>query len=460
MRSSAILGTLRAACACGLCVAMAYFTRYTAIALMPAVTAGILLGSAPGRRLAALGVFGAGLVAGLIPHCALTWKIFGRLFYDEAWRSLAFRHFGDGNWAFIENNPFRGTWSVLCHDPGRLLTNALAGVGNYLSVDLPHQLAGRDGPVAWWLVLCLAAGAALSWQRRVAPALVTLLASLGYASLVAVTFFTWERIMLPLLPLLMVPIAWSLVHLPATPLRRRRFGRARVLMSLAVALLAVAGVASQLPARLLSFVASHPRREVEVARDLVRRDGPGIVLLSSYDAMRRYVPCLCIPPQHGTHATVVYEGIARILLTRSADYAVFGPNSQGPALYQDLRQTPVPGHLQLLLDEPDVRLYRVAMPPMERLAAGALTVRPQGGQVFELSLELRADAPPEVLAGVGVLGPDGKATTVVLQPAAGRMRSGSLTLPGGMHGRWRLFPRILDRSGTLHAGPELSVEVP
>lgn len=453
-------GTLRGALLCGLSLALAYFTRYTAIVLVPVLVIALPVGAASGRRLAALGLFTAALAAGLVPHCALTWHVFGRPFYDETWRSLAFRHFGHGDWAFLDTNPFDGTWSVLSHDPMTVLKNALAGLWNYLTNELSWQLAAGDGAGSQWFVLCLAAGLALAWQRRPAAAMVLALACLLYVLVVSVTFFTWERIMLPVLPPFMVMVAWSLVHLPAMPLRRRGFEEARVLLSLAAGILGVGFVASHLPGRLLTFVRAHPLREVEVAQELAKQDGEGIVLLSSYVSMGRQVPCRSLWPTNGGDAAATYAGVLNILAKEPADYLLVGPKTIGPAVFEELRKAPVPGHLQLLRDEPEVRLYRVAMPSIERLATGGLAVRPTGGRAFDLSLELRDDAPPDLAASVGVQGPDGIGVVIPLGTAVGRLRSGSVSLPGDAPGRWRLFPRILDPGGTLYAGEELAVEVP
>jgi hypothetical protein len=215
-----------------------------------------------------------------------------------------------------------------------------------------------------------------------------------------------------------------------------------------------------LPGRLSTFVGSHPLREVEVAQELAQRDGEGMVLLSSYGSMGRQVRCTSLWPANGADAAATYAGVLAILARRPADYVLVGPKTLGSEVFEELRKAPVPGHLQLLRDEPEVRLYRVAMPSIEPLVTGSLAVQPKGGRAFELSLELRDDAPRDVLASVGVQGPNGVGLVIPLAAAAGRVRSGSITLPGDAPGRWRLFPRILDPGGTLHAGQELSMEVP
>lgn len=443
----------------GLCTALGYTTRYTAIVLVPPMLLATCFGVPRGRRLRQVGSFVAALVVGLVPHCILTRQVFGRPFYDETWRSLAFRHYGSGDWGFLEQNPFRGTADVLLHDPGRIVRNT----GNELVAfweRLPNLLLGGWDPAALWLSLLVVLAAVASWWRRPIATLVVLCTVVGYVLMVAMTFFTWERIMLPALPLLLLLFAWGLVHLPSAPFPGRRLGPVRFFVASLACAFGVLTIASTLPVHLTQFRDSHPIREVEVAKGLVKDHGRDISLVCSYRAMDHQVPCRCFVAVLSDDAATTYRAITDAAMAADAGYVVMGRASLYEARFRPLRAAAPPDHLKCIENDPDVLVYRVDMLPLEQIAKGPLRVQAGGDGSFEIVLELREDAPEPASVLVALSGPAGVSAEVPLAPAAGWAFSAKLQIPPGVTGTFVLCARALTRSGSLYRGEPIRWTMP
>ncbi len=367
---SCLLATVRAAqdpgrfwtIAAGLSFAAAWSARYAAIAILPVALVGVALGAVPGRRWRRAAGCGLVILVGLVPHMVVTFLQFGTLLHDENWRNVALRHFAPTlDYQYLHNNPFDGLWSVLRHDPGTILRHSmqeLDGASNYGVQTL--LTAGRLPLFAGSVALAMIGFAAmLSWQRRPRAVVVLVTGTISYLLLVCVTFFTWERMLLPLLPMLLVLLAWSLMHLlpgatihtPSSRLPRwlRVVGPALVMVSFAVASIG----------RLTAFASSHPAPMIDFARSLVTTDEVPPALLTNYPFLGRHVACRhhCITV--GATPAVAFDAIAGAVKGGSFDYVILYKATPADASWSALAAAAPPAWLERVRVDADLCAYRI-----------------------------------------------------------------------------------------------------
>ncbi|MFN8586605.1 MAG: glycosyltransferase family 39 protein [Candidatus Eisenbacteria bacterium] len=190
--------TPRRAAMAGAVAGLAFLTRYSAVALLPAGLAIALLeGDARARTRTAL-AFAAGFFAPVLP-----WVVFslasGAHFAFQLHHNVAYEVFARSRgipWDTYQREmqpQFPTPWSVLARDPGAVLARMALNVAEHFRLDAT-KLAGL--PVA----IAAAVGAVLAWRdgtlRRVAPVL--WIAAATFLALVPA--FHSERYSLPLLP--------------------------------------------------------------------------------------------------------------------------------------------------------------------------------------------------------------------------------------------------------------------
>ena len=316
-------------------------------------------GRAGGRRLAHLALAGAAALAVLLPHFALRAHLFGSPFHDENWKNLAFKLYGFPDWSYLDRVPFAGPWQVLAADPLLVVRGFVSELWRFFAGGGLSQLFGT--PLH---ALLLAAGAALAVaaggpvRRR---ALWLLFAAATFLAAVALTFFTWGRLLLVLLPLgnALAAAPWggdargarggttrgreSAGPAPpgsrGRPRRRARWRQpreqaaARWLRRTAVAaaspsvlLLAVKTAVFRLPA----FAAEHPYGSVAALRTLAAETPPGTVLAGTSPFLGRYVdrPYLYVPDAFGAEVAdpaLYYARLHRLLGAAGAAYLVADP---------------------------------------------------------------------------------------------------------------------------------------
>jgi hypothetical protein len=394
-----------------------------------------------------------GACAGLLPHVVLTWRAFGAPFHDESWRSMAFRHFAGGKWEQLYSDAFDGLTSVLLHDPPVLLSNALdtliwifrQGLWRLL-VDAPHAVA-----FAPWIAL----GAFLCARRRPRASLIVGAAVLGYAGLLSATFFAWERLLFPLLPVLAVALAGAVVRAARFVARRCAPSSSGPLVS-AAALGTIAALAVPLPARLAKFSSQHPLEELSAAQDLLERHGPDTSLLSSYWAMGRHVPSRILPSHAADSVAALLRETTAVLVQHEVDFLVVGRLSLNGTTFADLGRTPLPRHLQPEREDPDVRIYRVVPVPLEEFAAALRAIELRAG-FYSVELELPDGTPRDVEAWILLRGSCGQALRLDLEPREG---GSSHVLPLNLEhapGTWSLTPFLVHPDGTYYVGKSLSL---
>lgn len=443
-----------AAVGCGVAFALCYFTRYTAMALVIPVLAAVGCGARRGERLARLAWFALGACVALLPHFVLTWRVFGQPFHDESWRSMAFRHFGQGDWRFLQTNPFHGTLSVLLHDPAAMLVNAAATLRDLLGRELWLLLV--DAPYAVALAAPVLVGFALCARRRPEESAVVASAAAAYAALLCLTYFAWERLLFPLLPVLAVALACAVVHGTRCVASRLPTRSLRLPLATAATWTALAALALPVPARLARLADQHPFAELAAAQELLRHHGPDTTLMWTYWAMGRHVPGLTLPPYAADSVGALFEQTAAAWAQHDVDFLIVGRLSLGGSTFEDLESAPRPRHLQVVRADADVRVYRVAPVPLEDWAP-PMRVRELRPDVFSVELPLPVCAPDGTEAWALLLGPQGRSLRLAFSPAVGG--SGFVLTLNLEHapGNWLLGPRVLGPDGTAYAGERLSI---
>ncbi len=430
----------------GLCFALAWFTRYAATALLPVLVLAVLVGARPGTRWRRLAVCAAAIVVALVPHMVISSLRFGAPFHDENWRTLAMRHFGDGSWAYLRDNPFDGMWSVLRHDPARIAANLVESLGRFAS-GLPRLLAtGTQGAVPTLLTALLVVGVVFGWQRRARAASHLVLALAAYVMLIAATFYMLPRVLVAVVPGSFVLLAWSTLRVFSLGSGRahRPFRRwARVLG----AVLAVLAVGASTPAALRVLADSHPLLEVAAARELARTAGRDVDVLSSYGALDHYAPCRTRWIDVRATPATAFGHVTDVLLESHAEYVLTGRQSTPAASWSALVAATVPKCLEVVHADPNLRVWRVRRLAIDAALTGALAIEHAADGACVVSCTPRPDLPARTRFRLTVGGAGGH-RVVELQPGAGGVRSATFrSLPPGA----RFVLRAMTPDGQLYA---------
>jgi 4-amino-4-deoxy-L-arabinose transferase-like glycosyltransferase len=352
---------MRSAAFAGVAFSMAYWCRYPAIVLLPVALLGSAFGARSGDRIRRAAWCMAAAIAGLVPHMTLSWMQFGRPFHDENWRNVALRHFAPTlDFGYLLNNPFDGLASVLMHDPALMIRHTIDELAAMWNYGLRGVLAGPDsGPtLSAALFVLVLVSALVSWTRRTKAALLLALGTGAYLLLVASTFYSWERFLLPALPPMLAMLAFALVRgIPRmVAIRTAKVFRARLALAapaaIACALLWSACAGADALAR------QQPLRAVEVARELAQQTGGDVGILSNYGFLSRHCP--------GRHHSIWIHGDPQSSITaqRPADgtwhWLVASRAGLDDAAWRALETISEPW-LQRVIDEPSVRAWRVVM---------------------------------------------------------------------------------------------------
>jgi len=321
------------AAAAGLALGLAAFTRSNALFLVPALLAAWWLVPSGGRRrLGHLALGTAAAALALLPHWALRYAQFGKPFYDENWKNLAWKLYGYPDWSYLDRVPFRSLAAVVSHDPAAVLRAGVAEIWRFAAGGGAAQLLGT-----WAHVLLVVAGTLWAvGDRRIRRSAAWLLFALGtFLMAIAFAFFTWGRLLLVLLPgayaLAFAPWGGAAPDGGPEPSRGRLGGRRRRLVlhgiaAAAVLLLAVKTFAYRLPA----FAASHPYVEVEMLRRLDRELPANAVLGGSSPFLGRYLRhrYVGLPDAFGPETVrpdLYYARLRPLLRNAGVAYLVVGP---------------------------------------------------------------------------------------------------------------------------------------
>lgn len=370
----------------GMAFALAYFTRYTAIALIPSVIVALTWGRPLLNRATAyrLSLFAAAAALFLVPHFVLTTEALGHPFYNENWKNLAFKLYGGGDWEYYERIPYDGLLATILAGPGRVIGSALEEAVRFFTL-----LPVVSGNFRWWTptgILVLAAfllgsvGSLAALDRKKAVLLTFILV---YVSMVSV-FYAWRsRLLLPVLPVVFILAGYAIRDVLMPWIRTIWPGRAGwVLPLLGVVLLA--SQSGPLVWKLRQFVRDHPAAEVAAARELEFLYGKEVRVLSTFRLLPRYVgyPTFFLRDAVGEEVRDKERYYAKLLATVERlrpDYLVVGRVTLSRRPTNLLFADDVPPPLQLVSQSADVAVYRVQLeaPAPEQMLRAA----PATGQV-------------------------------------------------------------------------------
>jgi len=339
--------------------ALAYFTRYTAVALLPCVVVAVF---GPGGErswsrtaLRAL-VFALGATVFLLPHFILTYQTYGSPLYNENWRNLAFKLYGNWDWQYLNQNPFDGMWSVIAHEPLRFISATARETVKFGYVTM-MALGGYAVAGGLFTASALAgvyhAATAADRQR------VVLLAFLaGYVLTICAFFYTTPRFMLPVIPVCYVlAAAWLLnAAFPGTLTIRGRAWPRSVPVVAVFLLIGLAATLREMP----FFIASHPIEELHALERLEQKYGHEITVLGTGPCFERHLAfryrVLKILEQTGNDEDFYAQ---MSLPAKDADFVVIGRLTARGCPPGLVNATSAPPFLDLIEANPSVAVYRV-----------------------------------------------------------------------------------------------------
>jgi 4-amino-4-deoxy-L-arabinose transferase-like glycosyltransferase len=271
----------------GVTFGLAYFTRYTAVYLVPTLAACLLwTARVPLRkRLWGAVLFSVSAAIALLPHFFLMVRTFGTPFFNEQWRVLAFKVYSNFDHSYNQEIPYDGWSSLLSDSLLDIFVSWFTETWLFLCRGLMN-LGGMHLAGAFFAVLFL-----LSCYSLVSSANRTriLVFSVVPVSLLVTSFFNLVR---PRYILIAIPLCYGLIgHFLMTadggeekdagrPVRKQR-------RDLAVFFLLVTVVSTCVA--LKGFVDAHPFEELKAARLLQRAYGTDIVVLGTGFHIQRHV---------------------------------------------------------------------------------------------------------------------------------------------------------------------------
>lgn len=345
---------------------LAYFTRYTAIALAVPIALALAIAPGAGKKQIIFRylVFGSAALVFLLPHFYLTIRVFGNPFYNENWQNLAFKLYGNGDWTYYERMPFDGLASVIGHNPGLFVRSGLEDLARTLTRRLVGLTGNASSLAGVPYVALFFVGSFMILRLPNRKSVIMFSFIVTYFLMVNVFYVSLARIMLPVLPLVYAIIGHS--FLGAADYRTpKAFGiDAKWFIAGAISvILFVQGAA--LPRRLDSFIQTHPTAEVEAARALVRKHGPGLRILGSFKFLGNHVEgcnCYFLREGYGKYRedkALYYEQMKTVIKKTNAEYFIVGRASLLTRPEDLLINRDVPPFLSLVSIDETVAVYHV-----------------------------------------------------------------------------------------------------
>jgi Dolichyl-phosphate-mannose-protein mannosyltransferase len=337
-------------------LALAWFTRYQSVALLPVMIATVVARSTRQERGRHVLSFAIGATIGLVPHMTVSWLQFRKPFHDENWRSLALRHFGtEGDWAYLYNNPFHGLLSVLRHDPQSMLRTATSEAWDFLQLGLPQSM-GLATPGALYAValLLLASGTKMAARRDRAATLVALSAAGSYTALLCFTFHANHRFCLPLVPIASAVMACAIASISALDTERR------MLREVAWRGLAAAACVHEVACshqELRDLIRSQPTEIVAFAQDLAQEATAKPRVVSNYGPLHHYGAVEHLYAPIAVDTENAWQGIRASAAKHQADY-VLCHRLEAWRNWDAFTAQPTPADFELVATSRDFRAYR------------------------------------------------------------------------------------------------------
>ncbi|MBI5570745.1 MAG: glycosyltransferase family 39 protein [Desulfomonile tiedjei] len=276
--------------ALGICFALAYFTRYAAVALIPSIFIALACCPLPSfkDRLRRGFLLAAIVLVLLTPHFALNTHVFGSPFYNENSKNLVRKVFRIDLEITKEAAPPGGIAAVVLHSPGAVLSSTASTARTWIVDGMVAYVAGnREFLTAAIFMAALLAAIYLMVVQIDRKNLLILVYLATYGLMICVTIEPFPRLVLPILPICLLMV-FSFIMEKALPdvvaIRNLRMPAYVPAVALFVALLGYGLLPAWSEAAL-----SHPVDELTAAKWIERTAGNNTVVLGSFPFMQRYV---------------------------------------------------------------------------------------------------------------------------------------------------------------------------
>jgi len=343
--------------------ALAYFTRYSALFLVPTIIIALAfsLSKVKSRqKTLVLAAFAGAVLFFLIPHFILTTRVFSSPLYDENWKNLAFKMYGGGDWTYFQRIPYDGLFPVLLSSPSKLFFLFIRELARFFYVTMGvlggHGLAG-----ALFTASALLGGYcslfALDRKRLI------LVSFAGFCVVFSCAFnVSLPRYMLPILPLCYL---WGGSFISSGPCTGTfQIAKRRINRSVPVIAVFMIALFASTVLNLRQYVDAHPVRELEAARFIEQKYGTKVTVLGTFRYMQRYVKYSYYQLEDAfgeeiTRPDLYMNKLRTIVESKRADYVIIGRLFLHNRPAGLLTGEHVPGFLDPILQNPDVVVYRV-----------------------------------------------------------------------------------------------------
>lgn len=343
--------------------ALAYFTRYSALFLVPTIVIAFAfsLSQVKARqKTLALAAFAGAVLFFLIPHFILTIRVFSSPFYNENWKNLAFKMYGGGDWTYFHRIPYDGLFSVLVSSPSKLFFFFIRELARFFYITV--SALGGQGLAGGLFAACALLGVynslfALDRKR------IILISFAGFCVIISCAFsYSLPRFMLPILPLCYL---WGGSFILSGPwagffqIAKLRMIRAAPVIAVFMLALFVSTVL-----HLRMYVDAHPVRELEAACFIEQKYGSNVTVLGTFPYMQRYVKYSYhqLEDAYGEERIrpdLYVNRLKTVVAAARADYVIIGKLflQNRPVGLLDLEH--VPDFLDPILQNSDVVVYQV-----------------------------------------------------------------------------------------------------
>ncbi len=347
----------------GFLFAISYFTRYTAVFILPVPLVSIIISRGDRDTAGKLFLSGLFLVSALIflvPHFVLNTMVFGSPLYSENWRNVAFKLYGEGDWANFGKRPFEGPFDVLSSDPARWLRLTAREFTRFFTSTM-YYLGGK-GVAGYLFIISGAAGLiALAFRMDRRRAVVILFILLIVAGGCA-TFVTAVRFMLPVMGLYYMMIVGLAAVAVMSGQSYLRSG-IRIVSSVLAAVLVLATIHTGVR-HMGMYINAHPVEELDAARKLEKEYGTDIVVLGTFPFTQRYVGYDYVELDHAegeevTSSAAYFDRMERQVRSEGARFVIVGRATLATRPLGLLMATDYPDYLDPVAGDEYVAVYQV-----------------------------------------------------------------------------------------------------
>lgn len=352
--------------AAGVSFALSVFTRYSGMFILPVIIVvliRIFRNDGPIRMFQKTTAFVVAASCSLLPHAVLTYKVFGRPFYSESWKNLAFKLYGNSDWTYFDRVPFDGFFSVAMASPEKIVVSTFMELARFFSSTM-YYLGGKHlaGTIVSFTFIF---GIFLIVRKRshnFSPVLIFLF---SYVILSCIFFLSGVRFMLPVLPVVLITSSFFIINRPGKERPGPRWKLSRVQL-VVLSLLVIASVFSVV-LHIPRYVRSHPYEELSAAVDLETKYKSNIIICGTTATLGRYIGCKYIyledrgsgsPGNDGKY----YYYLEDVLIRNKVDYFITGRLSLEQRPTGLIEGRDLPPYLYPETVDEYVAVYRVIWP--------------------------------------------------------------------------------------------------